>query len=85
MTKKVANNCSQEGGKGRQRSTWGPWSRGLWKVISTRYTRFKPPRSWSWRLKGLLTVVAKKEEKGDDDQHEDCDQEGHKQLQEMQA
>ncbi len=43
--------------------------------------RFRPPRSRSQRLKGLLIVGAKKEEKENNNQYKDRDQEGHEQLQ----
>ncbi len=82
-TKRVTSSCNQEGGKGRQLSTWRSQLGRLWaatKDVNTRYERFKPPRSNSRWPGRSLAATTKREEKENDNQHEDCDQEGHKQL-----
>ncbi len=82
-TKKVANNYSQEGTEKRQWSTWRLWpkrSQVVTKDVSTKDPRFKPPRSSSWRPWRSLVALAKREEKESNDQHEDHDQKGCKQL-----
>jgi hypothetical protein len=40
-------------------------------VVSTRNARFGPPRSRPQQPKGLLVIATKKEEKEDDNRHED--------------
>lgn len=77
-TMRVASSCSQEGGKGRQWSTRGSQPRGSQIVVSTRNARFGPPRLRSQQPKGLLVITTKKEEKENDNRHEDHEQEGHK-------
>jgi hypothetical protein len=77
MTMKVVSNCSQKGGKKRQQSTWGLWIGRSQVVISTRNARQGPQISKSQRLRRSLTIVAKRKEKENNSQYEDCDQEGH--------
>jgi hypothetical protein len=73
MTKGVANNCNNEGGKGKWWSTWWSWLGGSWTTTNTKDARQWPPRWKSWWLGWLLVVVAKRDDKEDDDQHEEFD------------
>jgi hypothetical protein len=81
MIKKVVSSCSQEGRKKRQQSTWGSQTRRSQEIISTRDAKQGPPRSRSQRLRRLLTIATKREEKRNDNQHENYDQESCEQLQ----
>jgi len=42
--------------------------------------RLKPPRSQSWQPRRSLAITTKKEQKQNDNQHEDHNQKGRKQL-----
>jgi len=55
MTKKVISSCSQEGGEGKWRSTWGPRLGRSW-AINIRDAKQGPPRP------SLLAIVAKREQ-----------------------
>jgi hypothetical protein len=74
MTKRVVSSYNQKGGKRKWQSTWGPRSKGSQAIArdaSTKYVRLRPLRSRSQWLIGSLATATKKEEKEDDNQHED--------------
>jgi hypothetical protein len=61
-----------------------PATKKVTRDASTKDVCLKPPISRSRQPRGLLTSTTKREEKEDNNQHEDRDQEGLEQLQEMQ-
>ncbi len=76
MTRKVISSYNQEGGQGRQQSTWKPWLGGFriaGRDAGTRDTRFGPLRLRSRQPRRSLIATTKREKKENNNQHEECD------------
>jgi hypothetical protein len=72
-TKKITNNCNQDH-KYQDHNQDDQCSH-------KHNAKLRPPRLRLQPLGRSLATVTKKEEEEDDNQHEDCDQERHEQLQ----